>query len=107
MIALDHSATYGSPNHRWFCDRYDRFVYVDRIVVAPAARGQGCARRLYERLIREAAAAGHDRITCEVNQDPPNPESDAFHAALGFAPLATASIHGGARVVRYMTRSVP
>jgi predicted GNAT superfamily acetyltransferase len=106
MIALDESANYDNPNHRWFRARYDRFVYVDRIVVAQAARGRGLARQLYERLIREAIAAGHDRIVCEINLDPPNPQSDAFHAALGFVPLATASIHGGAKTVRYMARSL-
>ncbi|WP_316203434.1 GNAT family N-acetyltransferase [Bradyrhizobium sp. SZCCHNS3051] len=106
MIALDHAAVYDNPNHRWFRARYDRFVYVDRIVVASAARGRGLARQLYEELIREATAAGHDRIVCEVNLDPPNPQSDAFHAALGFAPLATAGIHGGAKTVRYMARSL-
>ncbi|NPU68517.1 GNAT family N-acetyltransferase [Bradyrhizobium sp. 83012] len=106
MIALDETTNYDNPNHRWFRARYDRFVYVDRIVVAQAARGRGLARRLYQQLIQEAIAAGHDRLVCEINLDPPNPESDAFHAALGFAPLATASIHGGAKTVRYMVRSV-
>ena len=28
--------------------------------------------------------AGHDRVVCEVNLDPPNPGSDAFHERLGF-----------------------
>ncbi|BAM86138.1 putative acetyltransferase, GNAT family [Bradyrhizobium oligotrophicum S58] len=106
MIALDHEAAYDNPNHRWFLGRYDRFVYVDRIVVAPAARGLGLARRLYEQLIRAAAAAGHARLVCEVNLDPPNPQSDAFHAALGFEAVATASIHGGAKTVRYLVRSL-
>jgi uncharacterized protein len=106
MIALDQAADYDNPNHRWFRARYDRFVYVDRIVVSPAARGQGMARRLYERLIREATAAGHDHVVCEVNLAPPNPQSDAFHAALGFRPLAAASIHGGAKTVRYLARSL-
>jgi len=106
MIALDQAADYDNPNHRWFRGRYDRFVYVDRIVVARAARGQGLARRLYEQLIREATAAGHVRIVCEVNLDPPNPQSDAFHAALGFEAVATASIHDGAKTVRYLVRSL-
>ena len=83
-----------------------RFVYVDRIVVAPSARGRGLARRLYDELIRTATEAGHDRVVCEVNLDPPNPQSDAFHAALGFQPLATARIHGGTKTVRYMARSL-
>ncbi|CCD91301.1 putative Acetyltransferase, GNAT family [Bradyrhizobium sp. ORS 375] len=104
LIVLDETADYGSPNYRWFCARYDRFLYVDRIVVAPHARGRGLARLLYENLIRDAGAAGHEHIVCEVNLDPPNPQSDAFHAALGFEPLATESIHGGAKTVRYLAK---
>ncbi|UFZ02106.1 GNAT family N-acetyltransferase [Bradyrhizobium ontarionense] len=106
MIALEEAADYDNPNHRWFRARYDRFVYVDRIVVAEAARGHGLARRLYEQLIGEATAAGHERMVCEVNLDPPNPQSDAFHAALGFTALATASIHDGTKTVRYLIKSL-
>ncbi|CCE00156.1 GNAT family N-acetyltransferase [Bradyrhizobium sp. STM 3809] len=104
LIALDETADYGSPNYLWFRARYDRFLYVDRIVVAPSARGRGLARLLYENLIRDAQAAGHKRIVCEVNVDPPNPQSLAFHATLGFEPLATERIHGGAKTVRYLVK---
>jgi predicted GNAT superfamily acetyltransferase len=104
MLVLDERASYDSPNFRWFRQRYQRFIYVDRIVVAPPARGRGLARLLYEELIRRASDAGHERIVCEVNLDPPNPKSDAFHAALGFSAVGSASIHGGAKTVRYLSR---
>ncbi len=104
IIALDQNVDYDSPNYRWFHARYDRFIYVDRIVVAQSARGQGLARLLYDSLIRDAQTAAHQRIVCEVNLDPPNPQSDAFHAALGFEPLATAGIHGGTKTVRYLIK---
>ncbi len=104
LIALDQDAAYASPNFRWFRERYPRFVYVDRIVTAPAARGRGLARALYRTLFARAAAAGHDRIACEVNRLPPNPGSDAFHAALGFAEVGSADIHGGTKTVRYLMR---
>lgn len=106
MLVLDESASYDSPNFRWFRQRYQRFIYVDRIVVAPSARGRGLARLLYQELIRRASDAGHERIVCEVNLDPPNPQSDAFHAALGFSAVGSASIHGGAKTVRYLSRSL-
>jgi predicted GNAT superfamily acetyltransferase len=104
LIALDQDADYASPNFRWFQARCPRFVYVDRIVTAPAQRGRGLARTLYEDLFARAAAAGHGRIACEVNRLPPNPASDAFHAALGFAEVGTAEIHGGLKTVRYLLR---
>jgi uncharacterized protein len=39
-----------------------------------------------------------------VNSDPPNPASDAFHAALGFEVVGEAAIHDGAKTVRYLAR---
>ena len=39
LLAFDQDADYDSPNFLWFRSRYSRFVYVDRIVVAPAAGG--------------------------------------------------------------------
>lgn len=106
LLALDQDADYDSPNFRWFRTRYPRFVYVDRIVVASSARGRGCARRLYHDLFEHAVRAGHDRVFCEVNSSPPNPESDAFHAALGFVEVGTASVYEGSRTVRYLSRTL-
>jgi predicted GNAT superfamily acetyltransferase len=106
LLAFDQDARYDSPNFLWFCARYPKFVYVDRIVVASSARGRGCARKLYEDLFEQALRAGHARVVCEVNSDPPNPGSDAFHAALGFVEVGTASIHGGAKTVRYLSREL-
>ena len=104
LIALDQDADYASPNFIWFRERYPRFAYVDRIIVSAAARGQGHARSLYEELFSVARAAGHDVITCEINTEPPNPGSDAFHAALGFIEVGDAWIEGGAKRVRYLVR---
>jgi len=107
MLMLDQSADYDSPNHRWFRGRYPRFAYVDRIAVSPAARGRGLARALYAGAIQAAATAGHTALMAEVNSDPPNPASDALHAALGFQQVGAASIHGGAKAVRYLMRPLP
>lgn len=104
LLTFDQDADYDSPNFLWFRERYGRFVYVDRVVVAHGARGRGLARRLYDDLFAAAQAAGHERIVCEVNSDPPNPGSDAFHAALGFVPVGTAAIHGGKKTVTYLER---
>ncbi len=104
LLAFDQGASYDSPNYLWFRARYPRFVYVDRVVVAPEARGRGLARLLYADLFRCARVAGHDVVVCEVNVRPPNPASDAFHAALGFTEVGRASTHDGARLVRYLNR---
>jgi len=102
LIAFDQDLDYRSPNFLWFKARLSRFVYIDRIAVAEAARGQGVARRLYDDLFAAARDAGHDRIVCEVNVDPPYPACDAFHARFGFAEVGRAKLAGG-NVVRYLT----
>jgi uncharacterized protein len=106
LIAFDQDARYDSPNFLWFRERYPRFVYVDRIVTAASARGRGYAQQLYFDLFEQAARAGHERVACEINLSPPNPGSDAFHAALGFAEVGSAAIHGGAKTVRYLARAL-
>ena len=106
LITFDQDAAYDSPNFLWFRERYSSFVYVDRVAVAASARGRGHARRLYENLFARAMQAGHTLVTCEVNAEPPNPASDAFHAALGFREAGAAAIHGGAKTVRYYARSL-
>ncbi|MBX3569461.1 MAG: GNAT family N-acetyltransferase [Rhizobiaceae bacterium] len=106
LLAFDQDADYDSTNFLWFRERYPRFVYVDRIAVDASARGRGLARLLYDDLFVTARAAGHSLITCEINVDPPNPGSEAFHAALGFRQVGSAAIHGGTKRVRYYERTL-
>lgn len=104
ILAFDQACAYDGLNFRWFRDRYPRFAYVDRVVVAGHARGRGLARRLYRAVFDKAAGEGIPLVTCEVNLDPPNPASDAFHAALGFEPVGSAGL--GGKTVRYFARKV-
>ena len=101
LLAFDQPPTTDSPNFAWVRQHYPEALYIDRIAVAPHARRQGVARRLYEDLFQEAAAQGFPQIACEINADPPNPASDAFHAALGFKPVGEARLEGRGKTVRY------
>ncbi|TNE65010.1 MAG: GNAT family N-acetyltransferase [Alphaproteobacteria bacterium] len=105
LIAFDQDGDYDSPNFIWFRDRYARFAYIDRVVTAPEARGKGLARALYEDLFARARAAGHAVVGCEVNSDPPNPGSDAFHAKLGFVEVGSTLLANG-KTVRYLTKAL-
>jgi predicted GNAT superfamily acetyltransferase len=107
LIVFDQQARYDSPNFTWFQARYPDFVYVDRIVTGPNARGKGYARALYEDLFAKAAGRGHKRVVCEVNLDPPNPGSDAFHAGLGFAEVGRQLLPGSGKTVRYLSKDIP
>lgn len=107
LIVFDQTARYDSPNFAWFKVKYPDFVYVDRIITGPHARGRGYARALYEDLFEKATARGHKRVVCEVNLDPPNPGSDAFHAALGFAEVGRQLLPGSGKTVRYLSKNIP
>jgi predicted GNAT superfamily acetyltransferase len=106
LIALGHNASYKNPNFAWFKATCEPFIYIDRIIVAKSARGRGIARLLYEDLFAAARQAGHYRVVCEVNIEPPNPASDAFHAAMGFEGVGQATIHNGTKTVRYFEKTL-
>ena len=106
IIPFDETAIYDSANYHWFRDRYARFVYIDRVVIADHARGKGLARAFYEDLFAAARRAGHKLAACEVNLDPPNPASDAFHSSFGFVEAGRATLASG-KTVRYLTRDLP
>ncbi len=106
LIAFDQQAKYDSDNFLWFKARYDRFIYIDRVVVTLAARGRGLARQLYEALFAAARADGFARIVCEVNSDPPNPASDAFHHSFGFVHIGAQKLNAQNKSVRYLFKEI-
>ncbi|WP_119417791.1 GNAT family N-acetyltransferase [Desertibaculum subflavum] len=106
LIALDERAPYANPNFAWFKQRYPAFVYIDRVVVEAPHRGRGVARALYEDLFAETRRSGRSRIVCEVNAEPPNPASDAFHARLGFSVVGTAHLVDRQKTVRYFCKAL-
>jgi predicted GNAT superfamily acetyltransferase len=105
LLAFSERAAYDSPNFLWFRDRYPRFVYIDRIVVAPSRRRSGIARILYADLEREARAHAPD-LTCEVNLDPPNPGSLEFHERSGFLEVGRQHTGGGEKYVCLMSKDL-
>jgi hypothetical protein len=106
LIAMDINSAYESVNYLWFRERHSNFLYIDRIVIGEAAQGKGFGRALYTDLFAFARDAGIDRVCCEVNFDPPNPTSDAFHKALGFEETGRAVVNDGLKTVRYMEKAI-
>lgn len=105
FLAFDEATPDQGLNHVWFKARYPRFLYIDRVAVRPERHGQGLARRLYGETLHWAAASGYPNVVCEVNVRPPNPRSDAFHAALGFTEVDQREFSDG-KVVRYLCRAL-
>lgn len=106
LLALAPGAAYASENYRWFAQHRPGSLYVDRIVVAPHAHGRGVGRALYAAVDARARALGLGRVTCEVNLDPPNPGSSAFHARLGFRRVGELDTKDGTVRVELLERTL-
>lgn len=99
LIAMTPDVPYGSGNFKWFRERSDDFVYIDRIAVSPWFRKRGIAARLYADVERYARSVGATRLTLEVNVRPRNDVSLAFHDRMGFVGLDERETEYGARVL--------
>jgi predicted GNAT superfamily acetyltransferase len=103
VITFGPGTTYDSANYRWFTQRLgDSFYYLDRIVLDDAFRRQGLGGFVYDEM--ERAASSYGRLALEVNLDPPNAASLAFHAARGYQEVG--QITNGAKTVALMTKEI-
>lgn len=84
VITIRPGVDYDSTNYRWYAERYgaDDYYYLDRVVMHEWARGRGLGGQVYDAL--EERAATYGRLALEVNLDPPNEVSLAFHTSRGY-----------------------
>ena len=106
VIALAPRADYDSENYRYFESRGVDHLYVDRIVIDEAERGAGLGAVLYAAVFDAAREQGRTEVTCEVNLDPPNPGSMAFHRRLGFRELGSQPTKGGSVTVALLSATL-
>src|SRR5262245_25936075 len=104
LLAFAESDDYDGGHFQWFRRQFDAFLYIDRVVVAERYRLQGVAKLIYIAVLNRAEQLRHKSVVCEVNLQPPNPNSDKFHAALGFEEVGRATIEDNAKTVRYLLR---
>jgi predicted GNAT superfamily acetyltransferase len=107
VLVLAPGSTYDSVNYRWFTDRGDNIMYLDRVVVDAGHRGMGLGRALYSAVF-DRIGADHPAMTrlgLEVNIEPPNPASMAFHRKLGFEEVGQQQTPYGS-LVSLMERAV-
>lgn len=101
LIGYAHNVDYDHKNLKWLRARFDKFYYIDRIILSAETQGQGYGRQLYADFEAEARSLGLPRLVCEVNTKPNNPGSHAFHKALGFKPLGDVEYPEYNAAVRY------
>ena len=98
VIAMRNAAPYDNSNYKWFEKRLRNMVYVDRIVLAADARGQGLGHQLYDELSTIALADGCKVMTAEMDIEPPNTHSLYFHGKHGFVEHGHRVLDSGKRV---------
>lgn len=106
VIGMRAGSDYPSENYRFFDARSSDFLYVDRIVIDGSRRGAGTGRALYSAVFELARVDGMREVTCEVNLDPPNPESLAFHSRLGFRRIGEQATKNGSVTVALLAAVV-
>jgi predicted GNAT superfamily acetyltransferase len=102
-IAVAPGTPYDSANYAWFSERYERFLYLDRIAVDDSQRRHGLGAQLYEAM--EQAAKPFGRMVCDVNVEPRNDASLSFHAARGYRDVGRLR-HGEVKTVALMCKEL-
>jgi predicted GNAT superfamily acetyltransferase len=98
LVAVSHDSGYESEYFEWFVQRYERFLYIDRVIVAAWARRKRFAWHLFEDVASFAQREQY-LLASDVYSHPPNEPSLAFHRKFGFEQVGTQRIAGGTKVV--------
>lgn len=85
VLTFPPGTDYDSPYYRRFAAEFDEFCYLDRIVIDEPYRRLGLGALTYTAL---EEPLGDIPMVLEVNVDPPNVASLAFHAGRGYAEVS-------------------
>ena len=81
--------------YTWFAHEYERFLYIDSIVVDKSFRSMGVARYLYQRAFDYANESNAERLAAAITLEPCNEASLRFHERQGFTEVGRQIIRGG------------
>ena len=71
LIALMPDKDYHSENYRWFNNKYNSFIYIDRIVISEEYQRRGYGKLFYSEL-HHFSKGRVSKLACEVNTRPIN-----------------------------------
>jgi len=98
IIAYADEQVYDGEEFNWFKRRFARFLYIDQIAIAQAARRARAGSQIYRHMEQLARARALTSLVCEVNLAPPNPVSLSFHANNGFIEVGVIDTFDGRTV---------
>ena len=100
IFLYDEKTEYDSLNYLYFKSRYQKFLYVDRIIIAGEHQKKRYGQQLYDFIID---THNPDIFCCEVNITPPNRQSLSFHHKYGFKEIGQQNVYN--KVVSLLTYS--
>jgi predicted GNAT superfamily acetyltransferase len=106
VIAYGSDKSYSGEEFNWFVKNVgDSFLYIDQIAIDANHRASGLGSHLYAELKSYAYKNQYPYLVCEVNLEPPNPVSMAFHQKNGFVQVGQLHVSDG-RTVALMQMQV-
>ena len=98
VLAISSGKPFENHNYLWFTERIEHCIYIDRVIVSSACRGQGVGRAFYGALFNAARQSGIAKVCAEMDLKPPNHGSLQFHRKLGFIEIGTRDVESGKRL---------
>ncbi|MFN3963911.1 GNAT family N-acetyltransferase [Silanimonas lenta] len=93
LVGFSDRAPHDSPNFRWFRERYENFLYIDRIVIAAPRRGGGRGRAFYADVM-SFAEPRWAKLCCEVFLGVGYDPALLFHGSFGFREVGQQTMDG-------------
>ena len=92
IVCLREGSAYKSSNYKYFSQRLDKFLYIDRIAIKNDMRRKGIGEEVYSH-IQKTADLNKIPLCCEINTIPLNRPSIQFHTKLGFEEVGHKSFN--------------
>lgn len=99
FLALLEGKDYDGINYKWFLERYEKLLYIDRIAVSEKCKGHNIGTMLYEKAFEYARTNHLQMLAAEINIEPPNLTSLKFHKKFGFSEVGKLASDDNHKVV--------
>jgi hypothetical protein len=106
LLSFPRDSDYDDTEFCWLRERIAKpFFYICQVVVASEHRRRQIGRAFYRDLLATARQRGAQILCCDVNTNPPNLESFAFHYRLGFGEIGFGEASDGTEIA-FLARKI-